>query len=62
MFATALCAGAFNGMMIDPRMHMPHPILPTKDSRSFRKIAERMVVMTTDKAPRGVTRMASVKA
>ena len=47
---------------IDPTIHMKHPTFPTKLSRSFRKIADRMVVITTERAPRGVTRIASTKA
>jgi len=54
--------GAFITMTTDPIMHKKHPTFPTILKRSFRKIADRIVVMTTDKAPRGVTRIASTKA
>lgn len=43
-------------------MHKKQATLPTMLSRSFKKMADRTVVMTTDSAPSGVTRMASVKA
>jgi hypothetical protein len=35
-------------MTIDPIMHIKQPILPMKLSRSFRKMEERMAVITTD--------------
>ena len=43
-----------------PMIQPKQPILPTKLNRSFRKMALKMVVMTTLKAPSGVTSMASV--
>lgn len=49
-------------MITEPIMQLTQPTLPTKLSRSLRKIADRIVVTTTDRAPRGVTRMASTKA
>jgi hypothetical protein len=54
--------GAFITMTTDPMMHRKHPTFPTILNRSFRNIADRTVVMTTDKAPNGVTRIASTKA
>ena len=62
MFETAEFSGAFMAMTTDPIMQLKHPTLPTKLRRSFRKIADKMVVMTTERAPRGVTRMASTNA
>ena len=56
------CAGAFMTITTEPIIQTKHPILPTKLNRSFRKMADRMVVMTTDNAPKGVTKMASTKA
>lgn len=46
----------------DPIIHEKQPTLPTKLSRSFRKIADKIVVITTDSAPSGVTKIASTKA
>lgn len=43
-------------------MHKKQATFPTMLSRSFRKMADKTVQMTTDSAPKGVTRMASVKA
>ena len=62
MEATDDCSGALRAMMTDPTMQLKHPTLPTKLSRSLRNMEERMAQMTTDRAPMGVTRMASVKA
>ena len=60
--ATDDVSGAFKTMTTDPTMHRKQATLPTTLSRSLRKMADKTVVMTTDRAPRGVTRMASVKA
>jgi hypothetical protein len=46
-------------MMTEPRIARAQDILPTKLKRSFKKMALKIVVMTTERAPRGVTRMAS---
>lgn len=62
MVATADCSGALMTITTDPMMQLKQPTLPTKDSLSLRKIADRMAVITTDSAPMGVTRMASTKA
>jgi len=62
MFATEDSCGAFITMTTEPTMHRKHATLPTMLSLSLRKMADSIVVMTTDRAPRGVTRMASVKA
>jgi len=56
------CSGAFMAITTDPTMHEKHPTLPTKLSLSLRNIADKIVVITTDNAPNGVTRMASTKA
>lgn len=56
------CCGAFMAITIDPMIHEKQPTLPTKLSRSFRKIADKIVVITTDSAPSGVTKIASTKA
>ena len=62
MEATADCSGALRAMMTDPTMQLKQPTLPTKLRRSLRKMEERMAQMTTERAPMGVTRIASVKA
>jgi hypothetical protein len=62
MLATDDSWGAFITMTTDPTMHKKQETLPTMLKRSLRKMAERIVVMTTDSAPSGVTRIASVKA
>lgn len=62
MSATLLVCGAFITMTTEPTMHRKHATLPTILRRSFKKMADRTVVITTDSAPRGVTRMASTKA
>jgi len=77
MVVTLCCSGAFKARMVAPIMHNMQPIQPchvsatpplrqrkhTKKLRdSFKKKWERMAQMTTDKAPIGVTRIASVKA
>lgn len=56
------CSGAFMTMTMEPIMQTKHPVFPTKLSRSFKKMADKMVVITTDSAPNGVTRMASTNA
>ena len=60
--ATEDCSGALRAMMTDPTMQLKQPTLPTKLRRSFRKIPDRIAQITTESAPMGVTRMASVKA
>jgi hypothetical protein len=62
MLAAEDSEGAFMTMTTDPIMHRKHPTFPTMLNRSFRKIADRIVVITTDSAPNGVTRIASTKA
>lgn len=62
IFATDDSAGAFMTMTTEPTMQRKHETLPTMLRRSLRKMAERTVVMTTERAPSGVTRIASVKA
>ena len=62
MFATDDSWGALRAMTTAPTMHRKQAILPIMLRRSLRKIAERIAVTTTVTAPRGVTRMASVKA
>jgi hypothetical protein len=58
--------------MIAPRTHWTQPTLPCyvwlaieghteKSRRSLRKMEERMAEITTDIAPRGVTRIAGTK-
>lgn len=46
-------------MMTAPITHWKQPTLPTKLRRSLRNIADNTVVMTTLRAPKGVTRIAS---
>lgn len=62
MVAAEDSAGAFITMTTDPMIHKKHPIFPTILSLSLRKMAEPMVVITTDNAPNGVTNIASTKA
>lgn len=60
--ATADCSGALMTMTTDPTMQLKQPTLPTKLRRSLRNMADRIAVTTTDRAPMGVTKMASTKA
>ena len=48
MVVTWACFGALRTMIVDPTMHSKHPILPMKDSRSFKKMDDNMAVTTTD--------------
>jgi hypothetical protein len=41
-------------------MQSAQPILPKKERYSLRKMEARMAEITTERAPSGVTRMASV--
>lgn len=62
MLATEDDSGAFMTMTTEPTIHRKQATLPTMLRRSLRKMADRTVVMTTERAPSGVTKMASVKA
>lgn len=62
ILATEDSCGAFMTMTTEPTIQRKQATLPTRLRRSFRKMADRTVVMTTDSAPSGVTKMASVKA
>lgn len=62
MFATDDSVGALRTMMTAPTMQRKQATLPIKLSLSFKKKAESTVAITTDIAPRDVTRIASVKA
>jgi hypothetical protein len=48
MVETELCAGAFTTITMDPIIHMKQPSFPTKESLSWRKIDDRIAVITTD--------------
>jgi hypothetical protein len=54
-------SGPFRAMIVEPMIHSPQPTFPKKDRYSLRKMEARMALMTTERAPRGVTRIASVK-
>lgn len=62
MVCTDCVSGAFRAKMVAPIMQRTQPIHPKNVSFSLRMNVERMAQMTTLRAPRGVTRMASVKA
>lgn len=62
MLATGEFSGALRTMTTDPTMHRKQATLPTMLSLSFKNIADNTVAMTTDSAPSGVTRIASVNA
>ncbi len=62
MRATDDCSGAFTAMTTDPMMQLKQPTLPTKLNRSFKNIVDNIAHITTERAPMGVTRIASVKA
>jgi len=62
MRATDDCSGAFTAITTDPMMQLKQPTFPTKLKRSFKNIVDSIAHMTTERAPMGVTRMASVKA
>lgn len=49
-------------MIIAPRIHRKQPTLPTKLRRSLRKMLLPIAAITTLNAPKGVTKIASVKA
>jgi hypothetical protein len=73
---TLCCSGAFSARIVAPIIHKTQPIHPylsagrvgekggrTKSVRlSFRKKCDSMAEMTTERAPIGVTRIASVNA
>lgn len=50
---------AFITMTTEPTIHENQATLPTMLNHSLRNMADRTLVMTTDSAPIGVTRMAS---
>ena len=62
MRATDDCSGAFTAITTDPMMQLKQPTFPTKLKRSFKNMVDSIAHMTTERAPMGVTRMASVKA
>jgi len=49
-------------MTTDPMMQLKQPTFPTKLKRSFKNIVDSIAQITTERAPMGVTRIASVKA
>jgi hypothetical protein len=60
--STSLSGGACSTMMTDPIKHIAHPILPSKPSCSSKKYEPSTAPMSTESAPRGVTRIAGANA
>jgi hypothetical protein len=62
IWPTEASLGPLSAMMTDPRMESTQPSQPKNVSVSLRNIEERMAQTTTERAPSGVTTMASTKA
>ena len=45
---TCACLGALTTMTVEPTIHSTQPIFPMNESRSLRKMDERIAVTTTD--------------
>lgn len=62
MVSMSSSGGACNTMMTAPIRQMAHPSLPNMPSSSLRKYEPSTAPISTESAPRGVTRMAGAKA
>lgn len=60
--STSLSGGACSTMMTDPMRHIAQPIFPSSPSCSSKKYEPSTAPMSTESAPRGVTRIAGAKA
>lgn len=59
---TSLSGGACSTMMTEPIRHIAQPIFPRRPNCSSRKYEPRTAPIRTERAPRGVTRMAGANA
>lgn len=59
---TSLSGGACSTMMTEPTRHIAQPILPRRPNCSSKKYEPRTAPIRTERAPRGVTRMAGANA